>query len=107
MRKSLEEYAKEYNAREGYGLDNEDLYETFVESLSEGVVQQEFHDSRRWYDVHELVHKVTIDQEERFFQTYEYHTTGDACASDMGLEPFTLNDVVEVYPETITKTIYR
>ncbi len=105
--KSLKQYAEEFNIKEGYSLDDQELYDTFIEGLSKGVVQEETESEHRWYDVRSVVHKVTIDNVERFFQTYDYHITGDNCASDMGLDMPTLDSVVEVFPEEITTTIYR
>tara|TARA_R100000541_G_C1897352_1_gene84138 strand:- start:122093 stop:122413 length:321 start_codon:yes stop_codon:yes gene_type:complete len=105
--KSLKQYVGEYSIEKGYSLEEEFLYETFIECLSEGVVQEETVDERRWYKVRYVVHKVTIEGQERFFQTYDYHITGDNCARDMGLDMPTLDSVVEVFPEEITTTIYR
>ena len=105
--KSLKQYVEEYSIEKGYSLEDELLQETFVEYLSEDVVQKDTESEHRWYDVRSVVHKVTIDNVERFFQTYDYHITGDNCASDMDLDMPTLDSVVEVFPEEITTTIYR
>ncbi len=105
--KSLKQYVEEYSIEKGYSLEDEFLYETFIECLSKGVVQEETESEHRWYDVRSVVHKVTIDNVERFFQTYDYHITGDNCASDMDLDMPTLDSVEEVFPEEITTTIYR
>lgn len=105
--KSLKQYVEEYSIEKGYSLENESLYETFVECLSECVVQEDTVDERRWYDVRSIVHKVTIEGYERFFQAYDYHITGDNCASDMDLDMPTLDEVEEVFPEEITTTLYR
>ncbi len=105
--KSLKQYVEEYSIEKGYSLEDEFLYETFVECLSKGVVQEETESEHRWYDLRSVVHKVTIDNVERFFQTHDYHITGDNCAEDMDLDMPTLDSVEEVFPEEITTTIYR
>lgn len=105
--KSLKQSVEEFNIKEGYPLDDQELYDTFIECLSKGVVQEETESEHRWYDVRSIVHKVTIEGYERFFQTYDYHITGDNCASDMDLDMPTLDSVEEVFPEEITITIYR
>jgi hypothetical protein len=105
--KSLKQYVEEYSIEKGYSLEDEYLYETFVECLSEDVVQVDTESEHRWYDVRSVVHKVTIEGVERFFQTYAYHITGDNCAEDMDLDMPTLDSVEEVFPEEITTTIYR
>ena len=85
----------------------EDYYEIFIDYLSKGVVQEECESQFRWYDLQSVVHKVIIDEEERYFSTFDYYTTGDNCASDMGLTWPTLKDVKEFYPEVVSMTVYR
>ena len=106
MSKTLKQVVEEYNLSNGYESNDDEDYEYFVEILSQGLVQEEIADKRRWYDIHDVVHKVIIDQEERFFKTFEYHTTGDLCASDMDLDMPTLYDVEEVFPHEVVKTVY-
>lgn len=107
MKRTLSQVIEEYNLENGYepNDDNND-YEYFIEILSQGVVQEEISSQHRWYDIHSVVHKVTIDQEERYFKTFAYHTTGDLCASDMNLDMPTIHDVVEVYPHKVVKTVH-
>lgn len=105
---SLKQYVQDLNRAEGYFESNpEDDHEYFVEGLSEGIVQEETESEHRWYDVRTQVHKVTINGEERFFKTFCYHITGDNCAADMDLDMPDIDSVTEVFPKTITKTIYQ
>ena len=105
---SLKQYIEDLNKKEGY-LDSsaDEDYEHFIECLSECVAQEETESEHRWYDVRKQVHKVTIYGEERFFETFYYHITGDNCARDMGLDLPNIDYVTEVFPKTITKTIYQ
>lgn len=105
---SLKQCIQGLNKAEGF-LDTspEDDHEYFVEGLSEGIVQEETESEHRWYDVRTQVHKMTINGEERFFKTFCYHITGDNCAADMDLDMPTIDSVTEVFPKTITKTIYQ
>ena len=105
--KTLLSHVKEYSAAHGYSTEEEFLYETFIECISEDVVQKATESEHRWYDVRSVVHKVTIDNVERFFQTYDYHITGDNCAEDMDLDMPKLSDVVEVFPREVVKVIYE
>lgn len=104
-RKSLREFLTEYNIENGFSVEEASLYETLEEEFE--VVQKREWSSHRWYDVYELVRKVVIDEEERFFRTKDYYMTGDSCASDMDLEPFTLESVYEVYPVEVKTIEYR
>ena len=92
---------------ESPSMSEEDYYEIFIECLSKGVVQEECEYESRWYDLQSVVHKVIIDEEVRYFSTFDYHITGDNCASDMDLEMPTLKDVKEVYPEVVSVTVYK
>ena len=105
--KTLEQAVTEYNDKHGYSNDPDSQYETFIECLSVGIVQEETESEHRWYDIRSEVHKVTIDSVVRFFSTFSYHITGDNCARDMGLEMPTLDDVYEVFPEVVTMTVYK
>ena len=97
-------HAEEY----GYSTDDEgDLYETFIECLSEDIVQDTVSSRHRWYDIHDYVHKVTIDNMTRYFRTEGYYMTEDSCAEDMDLEMPKLSDVVEVYPREVVQVIYE
>ncbi|AUR86260.1 hypothetical protein NVP1084O_053 [Vibrio phage 1.084.O._10N.261.49.F5] len=106
-KKTLEQFIREYNDEHGYDNSQESMYETFIECLSNGIVQEETSSEHRWYDIRDIVHQVNIDGEDRFFETFDYHITGDNSASDMGLDIPTLDDVTEVHPIQITKTVYR
>ena len=106
--KTLLEHTVDYADKQGYSTDDqEDLHETFIECLSEGVVQSDTESEHRWYDVRSYVHKVTIDNEERYFKTFGYHITGDNCASDMDLDMPKLSDVEEVFPREVVKIVYE
>ena len=105
--KTLLEHVKEYSEKEGYSTEEEFLQETFIECLSEGIVQDTVASQHRWYDTHNYVHKVTIDDEVRYFSTLGYHITGDNCAEDMDLDMPKLSDVVEVFPREVVKVIYE
>lgn len=107
MSRTLKEFIDEINKKEGYESSPEGDHECLVEYLSKGIVQEETESEHRWYDVRSVVHKVVIDGEERFFETFDYHITGDSSASDMDLELPTIDDVSEVFPQSITKTIYK
>lgn len=105
---SLKQYIEDLSKADGY-LDSspEEDHELFVEYLSEGIVQEETESEHRWYDVRKQIHKVTIYDEERFFETFDYHITGDNCARYMDLDLPNIDSVTEVFPKTITKTIYQ
>ena len=106
-KKTLEQFVREYNDEHGYDNSPESMYETFVECMSNGIVQKKTSSEHRWYDILDVVHKVSIDGEDRFFETYSYHITGDNSASDMDLDMSTLDDVSEVFPVKITKVVYQ
>ena len=106
-KRTLQQVVDIYNRENGYGSCKSGDYEYFVECLSEGIVQENTESEHRWYDVREVVHQVTIDGEKRFFCTFDYHITGDNCASDMDLDMPTLDDVYEVYPEEVVTTVYK
>lgn len=105
--KTLLSHVKEYSAAHGYSTEEEFLQETFIECLSEGIVQDTVVSQHRWYDTHNYVHKVTIDDEERYFSTQGYYMTGDNCAADMDLDMPKLADVVEVHPREVLTVIYE
>ena len=105
--KTLEQVVVEYNNKHGYSNDPDSSYETFIECLSVGIVQEETESEHRWYDCRSVVHKVTINGLDRFFATFDYHITGDNYARDMDLEMPTLDDVYEVFPEVVTMTVYK
>ncbi len=106
--KTLREVCIEDCENEGFGdLSEALLYETFEECLSTGIVQNECEYESRWYDRQRVVHSVKIDGVERYFSTFDYHITGDNCASDMDLPMPTLKDVREVFPEVVQTTIYK
>ena len=107
LKKTLREACEEYNKTEGYENGEFECYETFIECLSKGIVQEECEHESRWYDMHSVVHQVVIDDELRYFSTFDYHITGDNCAIDMDLEMPTLKDVYEVYPEVVSVTVYK
>lgn len=106
-KRTLKEFIHDYNVAEGYEDSPSEDYEYFSECLSECIVQQQTTSEHRWYDIREVVHKVTIDEEERYFKTFDYHITGDNSASDMGLKLPTLNNVEEVFPREITTVVYE
>lgn len=105
--KSLYDVVKAYNDKHDYSNDPESMYETFIECLSKRVVQEDTTSEHRWYDVRSVVHAVDIDGSERYFKTFGYHIKGDNCARDMDLDLPTLDNVSEVYPYEVTKTIYK
>lgn len=105
--KTLLEHVTEYLTAHDYPTDEDELYATFIECLSEGIVQDTVTSQHRWYDTHNYVHKVTIDDEVRYFSTLGYHITGDNCAEDMGLDMPKLSDVVEVHPREVLTVIYE
>lgn len=105
--KTLLDHTVNYADKQGYSTEDEFLYETFIECLSEGVVQSDTNSEHRWYDVRSYVHKVTIDKEERYFKTFDYHITGDNCAADMDLDMPKLSDVEEVFPREVVKVVYE
>ncbi|UOL51324.1 hypothetical protein [Vibrio phage XZ1] len=107
MSQALYDAVKAYNDEHGYSNEPDSMYETFVECLSKRVVQEETDSEHRWYDVRSVVHAVDIDGVERYFQTFDYHITGDNCASDMDLDMATLDDVAEVHPHQVTMTVYK
>ena len=106
-KRTLQQVISEYNKANGYEDNPSEDYEYFTECLSEDIVQETTESEHRWYDVRSVVHKVTIDNEERYFETFDYHITGDNCAADMDLDLPTIDDVSEVYPQQITTTVYR
>ena len=105
--RTLQQVIDVYNKENGYESEPDADYESFVEGLSEGIVSEETSSEHRWYDVRDIVHKVTIDGKERYFQTFDYHTTGDNSARDMGLDLPTIDDVSEVFPSKEVVTVYK
>ena len=105
-KRTLQQVISEYNKENGYEDNPSEDYEYFTECLSEYIVQKTTESEHRWYDVRSVVHKVTIDNEERYFETFDYHITGDNSAADMDLDLPTIDDVSEVYPQKIITTVY-
>lgn len=105
--KTLLDHLKEYSVAQGYSTEEEFLYETFIECVSEGIVQDTVSSQHRWYDIHNYVHKVTIDNMIRYFRTEGYYMTGDNCAEDMDLDMPKLSDAVEVYPREVVTVMYE
>ncbi len=104
---TLYDVVKAYNDEHGYSNEPDSMYETFIECISKRIVQEENESEHRWYDIRSVVHAVDIDGTERYFQTFDYHITGDNCASDMDLDMPTLDDVTEVHPHQVTMTVYK
>lgn len=103
--KTLKEFLTEYHKKEGWNLDSYDMHETLIECFD--TVKNEFADEHRWYDVWDLVIKINIEGVDRFFQTFYYNTKGDGNADDYGLEKATVDSAFEVYPHTVSTTVYK
>ncbi|AGN30251.2 hypothetical protein VPFG_00252 [Vibrio phage nt-1] len=107
MSQALTDLAIKFNEAHNYSTEPNELYETFIECLSKRIVQEETESEHRWYDIRSVVHAVDIDGTERYFETFDYHITGDNSARDMDLDMPTLEDVVEVHPHQVTMTVYK
>lgn len=102
--RTLIEFLTDYNKKEGYGTESEDLDEALAEM---SAVWTGGRDEHRWYVVVDKVVKVNIEGEDRFFQTFYYETTGDGNADDYGLDRPTAEGASEVYPHTVSTTVYK
>lgn len=81
-------------------------YECLKECLE--VVCEDDYDEHRWYTEYRVVSKATIDGVARYFAWYHWTTHGDNSIFDMDYEiPDIDKDVVEVFPQEITTTVYR
>ncbi len=105
-KRSLQDVIDEYNKENDYESDPAWDYETFTECIGTEIYS-EIVEEHRWYDVQDVVYQVKIDGEDRFFETFDYHITGDNCASDMDLDLPTMKDVREVYPVEEVVTVYK
>ena len=103
--RTLKDFLVEYNTKANYGLEDESLQETLVESFE--TVYTGGRDEHRWYDVYDAVIKIDIDGEDRYFQTFYYETKGDGNADDYGLEKATIDKAFEVYPHTVSTIVYK
>lgn len=101
MEPTLKELLIEYNTEHGYDTDERTLYETLKECFKT-VWKDPNLDKHRWYSVQEQV----VEMYGRFFMYSVYIITGDNNADDMGLEPFKLEDIKEVYQKEVTTIIY-
>mgnify|MGYP005998057845 CR=1 FL=1 len=103
--KTLLSHVIEYSYAHDYSTDQEDLHETFIECLSEGVVQDDKESEHYDYVVRTYVHKVTIDNVERYFKTFGYHIAEESSVMDLDMPK--LSDVVEVHPREVLTVIYE
>ncbi len=101
-KKTLKEELIEFNNIKGWGTKEGDLLESFTHCFCT-VWQDDYIDVRRWYSLQKQVVQVY----DRFWMHKVYLTTGDNNASDMGLKPQLIDDIIEVYPKTIKTTIYE
>ena len=110
-KKTLKQFLIEDCISKGYGYEDSELFEHFTESTLSIVTPHAFNevreDEHRWFEVYSAIKVATIDGEERFFKFQFYNMTGDGCASDMGLEEFSLEDVYEVFAKEVTTIIYK
>ena len=107
MKKTLKEFVVEYNTDHGYSNDNDEgLYETLVESVSERVWTGDA-DRHRWFTLYPVIVKVIIDKEERFFHDMLVDVHGEnSDREECGLTVPDLDDLTEVFPKEVTTTIY-
>lgn len=100
MNAKIREHLEKICKRDGYSTDDDSLLETVTEAKE---LYTELGDSHRWYD--EMLKVVEVEGMVLGF--IDYHTTGDANASDMDLDPLQLDNVAEYEPVEVTKTIYK
>jgi hypothetical protein len=100
--KTLREILEEYNTSKGYSTDEKSLQESFYECFKT-VWSDSYIDNHRWYSVQMKVMEI----DGRFFMYADYMITGDHSLFDMGLERDKIDDIEEVYPHTVTTTIYK
>ncbi len=103
--KTLKEFLMNYCQEQYEDTSDELLLEAYEEDFER--VEDDIYDEHRWYDVWHYVNKVIIDGNVRFFSGFYYKTRGDGDADDYGLERMTLEDIVELYPHTISTVVYK
>lgn len=107
-KKTLKQHVIEYSEEEGYSCDTkEELYETFIEcdlGVAAWVGKAQEH---RWYTKFDVVYKVVIDMEERFFKHYFMKVSGDGDPADCGWKAPDLDELKEVYPHKVTAIVYK
>jgi hypothetical protein len=103
---TLKQAIIQLNEEKGWGVDKEDLFDTFSESEYYDVVYQGPPDHHRWYTNYEAVWKVPINGVDRYFQYYIMSVDGDNTAEECGYRIPDLDDLVEVFPKIVPTTIY-
>lgn len=78
-----------------------DIYEV-LSCLKE--VQREIYDNYRWWDTIEAV----VELQPSLFVSYTYaSSTGDSTPTDLGWERPPISEIHQVFPTTVTTTIYQ
>ena len=105
--KTLKELVDDYREIQGWDAceTDEHYWETFVDWFD--VVETGEPDRHRWYTNYDTVWRVPSTEGDRFFKYYVMDVHGeDADSEDCGYEIPDLNDVTEVFPKTVSTTIY-
>jgi uncharacterized protein YuzE len=98
MNEKIKAHVIAYAEKQGYGTDNDTLYEIIREGKQ---VYSEIGSSHRWYD--EMFIVTEVDGMLIGFDWF--HVTGDTSISDMGLD-FEPDSICEVEAKEVTKIVY-
>ena len=106
-KQTLKDFVIEYSKENEYPFGSkEEIYETFIEELSDKVWTGEA-DQHRWYTRFPCVYKVNINDEDRFFKYWYMTSDGDNSNEDNGWEDPDLDELKEVYPYEVVTTLYK
>ena len=83
---------------------NETLYETFVECSDTVYISEPDH--HRWYTMYDVVRKFTVGGVDYFFADQNMSVDGDNSRRDCGWEDPDVEDLVQVFPKQVLKTVY-
>jgi hypothetical protein len=102
--KTLRELLTEMCVNSGYDATDESLEETLRECSE--IVHTGPSDSHRWYDVYDVVGKLTDGGKDRFFEFSSCSAAGDNSWEDAGYCFEGIDNVPEVYPKETTAITY-
>ncbi len=105
--KTLKELVDDYIVNNDYTPceTEEEYWEIFTECFTSMKVGDP--DRHRWYTNYDTVWRVPCTTGDRFFNYYVMDVHGEcATAEDCGYEIPDLNDITEVFPKTVSTTIY-
>jgi len=77
---TVREFLTEYNKKDGYGTDDDELIETLIEYGN--IVHREGRDIHRWY----MCDTVVTEIDGTYIKYIDYTITGDSCMRDMDLK---------------------